>query len=934
MSVRLTHRAAGDLVNRTFQALGSAFNLTGIAATFSKTWRMVVPDKIPYLMGMQNVNHTVGTTASVWTNTRTGTTYATLQAANNAAATLSGDTLTAPAGATFTGATGIGKNLTIRSATVGQKVIIDGQHALGGSGSIFNISPGITCTFQDLDIRNNKNNGGHNPGITTNGSTGTVTLTRVKISECNNGFLSGDGDSTGVVVMTDCEFVNNGVSDGLTHDIYVGKVTSLTMRGCYVHNNKSSADYISEFGAGNGWRASIGHLVKSRAKTTTIEGNRLTMEVTGNRPLDIPCGGALTVRGNLIEYRTDSNQGIGQAIAWGVEGANRIPGTTFEADRTFSINVQQNTIVARSATVTSSANRDCIWVGVGMISDGSWSNDAATPAPSTYSVRDNIFCGWDDNPPRVIEGTSASTSTTYAISNTLNTCGALSLLTDATTYNYTPVTPVSGSQNWTVYNYSHPTSTTTRSDSYRGAVYTGWGSGVSTGSYNSSSYQWAPGVDASGRVNQVSWNLVPLNTWVQVVGTRLDSMQSAVTTALPGWQDYGNGINNGSGGSTWNGITAFTGMAWDTTAGSERGWIFGGGHAASSNDGIYKLDLRKMAWSVQRLPMDTQYWTTAYKASIPGGTATYYGPAADYYIANPSHSSPSPGVWTDEFYDPANPDANHSPRRPTARHSYGACVFVPTLGAAGKILMGSRRYWEYDLATDSWATPKFPFGNQVAYGQFGVDTAGYVGDNGQGWWNATEQRYYVCATQGATGEAWSVGLTSKSTPSASTLANGLYWNWEGGYPVGSYPAQYTAQEQLGTTLWTLLYHNNLPPYHTNLPKSLCQTNLTTRVKTFTNVNTSALSGTDEAGWDGQGMTYVPERGEFLFNYKPAGQPVRWGWLNPTTAVATPITSSITTGAYPSSVEITVENKVKYFSDIHALVWVNEASSDIRLIRFA
>jgi hypothetical protein len=60
MVVRLTHGKKRDLVTYTYQALGRAFSLTGIAATLKKGWRMVVPDKIPYLLQGQQASFSVG----------------------------------------------------------------------------------------------------------------------------------------------------------------------------------------------------------------------------------------------------------------------------------------------------------------------------------------------------------------------------------------------------------------------------------------------------------------------------------------------------------------------------------------------------------------------------------------------------------------------------------------------------------------------------------------------------------------------------------------------------------------------------------------------------------------------------------------------------------------------------------------------------------
>src|SRR5258705_10476500 len=64
-----------------------------------------------------------------------------------------------------------------------------------------------------------------------------------------------------------------------------------------------------------------------------------------------------------------------------------------------------------------------------------------------------------------------------------------------------------------------------------------WGSGSTAGTHAND--LWTPGKDASGTGNLVSWNLVPLNRWVELAGTRLDGLDSVVKAAGPGGGDSG-----------------------------------------------------------------------------------------------------------------------------------------------------------------------------------------------------------------------------------------------------------------------------------------------------------------------------------------------------------------------------------------------------------
>ena len=102
----------------------------------------------------------------------------------------------------------------------------------------------------------------------------------------------------------------------------------------------------------------------------------------------------------------------------------------------------------------------------------------------------------------------------------------------------------------------------------------GLGSGTATGTYASGT--WTPGRDAAGTVNAVSWALVPLNTWVEVNGTRLDALDTAVLAAVPAFHDYGV--------EGWTGVTNdWCGFAIDQPG--SRVWLTGGERAATSTGG-------------------------------------------------------------------------------------------------------------------------------------------------------------------------------------------------------------------------------------------------------------------------------------------------------------------------------------------------------------
>jgi len=94
-------------------------------------------------------------------------------------------------------------------------------------------------------------------------------------------YIAPEGD----VLIERSVFVHNGAGDGQSHNIYIGKVRSFTLRFSYSHDSVK------------------GHEVKSRARINRIEYNRLTDEDDGNSSylIDIPEGGSAYVIGNVLE---------------------------------------------------------------------------------------------------------------------------------------------------------------------------------------------------------------------------------------------------------------------------------------------------------------------------------------------------------------------------------------------------------------------------------------------------------------------------------------------------------------------------------------------------------------------------------------------------------------------------------------------------------
>jgi hypothetical protein len=195
-----------------------------------------------------------------------------------------------------------------------------------------------------------------------------------------NGILT-NADPGCDLLIESCEFASNGRGDGQTHNIYVGRIRSLTMRWSYSHHAK------------------VGHNLKTRALMNCIVGSRIMDEATGTSSyvIDVPNGGLTFLLGNLIQQGPrSSNRSV--IVSYAEEGA---------ANPNQHLYVCNNTIV-----------NDCTGAG-----GTSFLNIAATT--SLAQVENNIFLG---------SGTAFSGPVTGKPHNLIS--GGAGLLMDRAGYDY------------------------------------------------------------------------------------------------------------------------------------------------------------------------------------------------------------------------------------------------------------------------------------------------------------------------------------------------------------------------------------------------------------------------------------------------------------------------------------------------------------------
>lgn len=654
------------------------------------------------------------------TNQRTGTQYtgtAAVWLAVNAA--ISGDTLLI-APETYGGGISITKSLTLKSTITGTRYTLDATGKPVNEACLGIDTNGVTVVVEDAEICNIKNdNYSYSGGIATRANGVNITARRCLIRENCNGFLGANTDTTGTTTFEDCEFRDNGTAATTSHHVYAAGAT-LTLRGCWIRNSRTAADYVALYGAGNGWRESWGHLIKSRARTTTVEACRLSMEVgSANRCIDIPNGGIATVRGCLMEMNSGNAQQYtgGSFITYGVE---EIVGQNPIGLPAHSMHFEQNTLINH---YTSNNEIYFLFVRTHFLVNG---------PPSPWSVKDNIFGGLRTGALTAYSGGVPPEGAVYepsAVDNTVVTQANLTAyFPNHATYDFTPSGFAPGAQNWATYYYAHPTTRIARADFYRGGVP---GGSVVNG-------VWTPIKDGGGTIIAASWAELPLNTIVEWAGTALQTQLTPPYGVAGGltFTDYGN-----------EGITAhfddWVGMAFDDATG--RFWCFGGGHAGSSNNMLTQFDASKGIWSIAIPPTANEYMPTAYKVTNKESYTSVTYPNGFTYGYFPSLETPQ------------------GDDKPTAMHTYSGTEYVN--GTVVKVRQDANGYHggqRYNHASVDASTPAWTPGGTSARVLWPPNTRAcayngflFWGQDGQadtGWWTVIK---YNPATQQ---EVWSFGV--------------------------------------------------------------------------------------------------------------------------------------------------------------------------------
>jgi hypothetical protein len=219
------------------------------------------------------------------------------------------------------------------NATYGQGLVyIDGRY--DAAGKIAQRATNIT--IENLDIVDSPSGGGIGKAAVYINGAQDVTLRKVRIAgfkqHSANGIFS-TGNTAGTLLLENVELDSNGGGGGPEHNAYIGA---------------SNSDPNFTFKVTGSWShdAYYGHLLKSRAQRTIVEGSYLTGQraAPGQQAetylLDVPDGGELTVRNTIFVKNFSGNNSNGASLTFGVESAS--------PSRSWGLTVEHNTFVALS----------------------------------------------------------------------------------------------------------------------------------------------------------------------------------------------------------------------------------------------------------------------------------------------------------------------------------------------------------------------------------------------------------------------------------------------------------------------------------------------------------------------------------------------------------------------------------------------------------
>nr|WP_176936579.1 right-handed parallel beta-helix repeat-containing protein [Massilia sp. PDC64] len=244
-------------------------------------------------------------------------------------------------------------DLTIRGVNGRPKIDAAGKNAADKGIWVVN---GNNLTVDNVEMFGAKVMDGNGAAFRLQGA--GFTLRNSFIHDNENGILANANPNSDILIEY-TEFGHNGRGDGQTHNLYIGKVRSLTFRYSYSHD------------------ANVGHNLKSRAVTNTIVYNRFSSTNPGEHgstasgqpsyEIDLPNAGTSYVIGNVIQQpAANQNPAI---VAYGEEGATNPGQDLYFVNNTVVNDFAGGTFLFVSGKVSTPALiQNNIFVGNGILS--------------------------------------------------------------------------------------------------------------------------------------------------------------------------------------------------------------------------------------------------------------------------------------------------------------------------------------------------------------------------------------------------------------------------------------------------------------------------------------------------------------------------------------------------------------------------------------